>query len=215
MWGDLPFAQEPARLIGDPGMALFTIKEPRVADGLVGKLLVAMPGIGDSRFERAVIFLCAHTHEQAMGVMVNKPREELTLADVLDHLGIPIGSSLAAMRVLDGGPVGQDRGFVLHSHEFAVAEATQPVTGAVSLTTSREVLEAMNGPTAPQQFVLALGYSGWGAGQLEQELRGNAWLVVETDEDIVFGDDHTTKWERAIRKLGIDPAHLAGETGSA
>lgn len=186
-----------------------------MASGLVGKLLVAMPGIGDPRFERAVIFMCAHTTEQAMGLMINKPKDEMTVGDVLDHLGIAAEPRFGPMAVLDGGPVGQDRGFVLHSHDFAVADATQPLTSDVSLTTTRDVLEAMAGPTAPEHAVLALGFAGWGAGQLEEELRGNAWLVVETDGQIVFSGDHHAKWDRAIRKLGIDPAHLAGETGRA
>ena len=182
---------------------------------LAGKLLVAMPGIGDPRFERSVILMCAHDAQHAMGVIVNKPKDELTVGDVLEHLGIPLAGLAPLHMVLDGGPVRPERGFVVHSPEFAAGDATQAVGPGLSLTTSRDVLEAMAGPNAPQRYTLALGCSSWGAGQLEEELRGNAWLVVECDDAIVFDDDHDHKWERAIRRLGIDPAHLSGATGNA
>jgi putative transcriptional regulator len=184
---------------------------------LQGKLLVAMPGIGDPRFEKAVIVLCLHTEEQAFGLVVNKPHDEINLGAVLEHLGIEADAKLAPRQVLDGGPVRPDRGYVLHSEDFSLPQATQPVSPGVCLTATREVLETMSGEHAPSRFVLALGCSGWGAGQLESEMRRNAWLIVEPDPEdaIIFGDDHADKWSRAIKRLGFDPSQLAGETGRA
>lgn len=182
---------------------------------LAGKLLVAMPGIGDPRFDHAVIMMCEHTPEQAMGLIVNKPKQALTLGDVLDHLGIAPREELAPRVVMDGGPVRPDRGYVLHSTDFAAADATQEVAPGISLTATRDVLEAMANETAPQRFVLALGCSGWGAGQLEDELRKNAWLVVDATDAIVFDESHDNKWTRALEVLGLDPAQLSGNAGLA
>ncbi|MBX3511633.1 MAG: YqgE/AlgH family protein [Hyphomonadaceae bacterium] len=182
---------------------------------LAGKLLVAMPGIGDPRFDRSVILMCAHDSEHAMGVILNKPKDELTLSDVLEHLGISAEPDVAERGVLDGGPVRPERGFVLHSEDYSAPEATQDVAPGVRLTVTREVLEAVAGENAPARFVLALGCAGWGAGQLEDELKHNAWLVVDADDAIIFGDAHSGKWERAIKSLGFEPAQLTGDAGSA
>lgn len=186
-----------------------------MTDTLVGKLLVAMPGIGDPRFERSVIMMCTHTAEHSMGVIVNKPRDELTLGDVLGHLGIDTADTTAGLAVLDGGPVRPDRGFVLHSEDFEAGESTQEVAPGIRMTATRDVLEAVAGESAPARFVLALGCAGWGAGQIENELKQNAWLVVDADDQIVFGEAHDDKWGAAIRSLGFDPAQLTGEIGRA
>jgi putative transcriptional regulator len=187
-----------------------------MSDTLQGKLLVAMPGIGDPRFEGAVIVMCAHDTEHAMGVIINRPRDEITLSDVLDHLGLAADDGdLAGRLVLDGGPVRPDRGFVLHSSDFAAGEATQDVSPGLRLTATRDVLEALAGEKPPAHFVLALGCAGWGAGQLEDELKHNAWLVVDADNAIIFGDAHEDKWTAAIKSLGFDPAQLMGNAGSA
>lgn len=185
------------------------------SDTLAGKLLVAMPGIGDPRFSRSVIMMCSHDAEHAMGVVVNKPKQELTLSDVLGHLGLQAEGDVAQRAVLDGGPVRRERGFVLHSPDFAAKEGTQEVTPEIRLTATRDVLEAVAGDHAPQRFLLALGCSGWGAGQLESELRRNAWLVVDADDAIVFDDAHDKKWERAIKSLGFDPSQLSSAQGNA
>ncbi|MBX9747484.1 MAG: YqgE/AlgH family protein [Hyphomonadaceae bacterium] len=186
-----------------------------MSDTLQGKLLVAMPGIGDPRFEGAVIMMCAHDAEHAMGVIINKPKDEITLSDVLDHLGLEADDEEVAGRlVLDGGPVRQDRGFVLHSEDFEAGDATQDVAPGIRLTSTRDVLEAVAGEHAPQRFVLALGCAGWGAGQIEEELKHNAWLVVDADNAIVFGERHQDKWASAIRALGFDPSQIS-ETGRA
>ncbi|MDZ4693142.1 YqgE/AlgH family protein [Terricaulis sp.] len=184
-----------------------------MSDSLAGKLLVAMPSIGDPRFAHAVILMCFHDEDHAMGVMINRPKEELTLSDVMEHLGLKTDDEIAFRSVLDGGPVGQDRGYVLHSDDFTAGEATLDVAPGVRMTSTRDVLEAMAGETAPQQFVLALGHAGWGAGQLEDELKHNAWLVVDPDKAIIFDDGHDDKWKRAINALGFDLSQLSGGEG--
>jgi putative transcriptional regulator len=186
-----------------------------MSETLAGKLLVAMPGIGDPRFERSVIVMCSHDAEHAMGVIVNKPKEELTLGDVLGHLGISSGEETAAITVLDGGPVRPDRGYVLHSEDYNSGDSTQKVAPGIRLTSTRDVLEAVAGEDAPERFVLALGCAGWGAGQIENELKQNAWLVVDANDAIIFDAGHDDKWTRAIRTLGFDPAQLSGDMGRA
>jgi putative transcriptional regulator len=182
---------------------------------LTGKLLVAMPGMGDPRFEHSVIMMCAHTREHAMGLIVNKPQDSLTLGDVLDHLGIEAGERLAPRQVLNGGPVRPDRGYVLHSEDFRAEEGTQEVAPGIRLTATRDVLEALASTAPPERFVLALGCAGWGAGQLEDELRQNAWLVVDAEDSIIFGEAHPDKWTAAIAQLGLDPSQLMGNAGWA
>jgi putative transcriptional regulator len=186
-----------------------------MSDMLTGKLLVAMPGIGDPRFDRTVIMMCAHDAEHAMGVVINKPKDDLTLSEVLGHLGLEAGDDVSARAVLDGGPVRPDRGYVLHSEDFAAGEATQEVAPGVRLTATRDVLEAVAGDRAPASFVLALGCAGWSAGQLESELKHNAWLVVDFNDAIVFDETHDDKWERAIKSLGFDPSQLSETAGRA
>ncbi len=186
-----------------------------MSDTLAGKLLVAMPGIGDPRFDRTVIVMCAHDAEHAMGVVINRPKDEVTLSDVLEHLGLEPDGGAVERSVLDGGPVRPDRGYVIHSDDFAAGEATQDVAPGIRLTATRDVLEAVAGENAPHNFVLALGCAGWGAGQLEEELKHNAWLVVDFDNAIVFDEGHSDKWERAIKTLGFDPAQLMGDAGHA
>jgi putative transcriptional regulator len=137
------------------------------------------------------------------------------LSDVLDHLGISAAGDAAKRIVMDGGPVRPDRGYVLHSPDFATEGATMNVTEGIALTATRDVLEAVAGEHAPARFVLALGHSGWGAGQLEDELRKNAWLIVEPSDAIVFGESHDDKWQAAIKSLGIDPGQLMGDVGRA
>lgn len=186
-----------------------------MSDLLTGKLLVAMPGIGDPRFDKSVIMMCAHDAEHAMGVVINKPKDDLTLSEVLGHLGLKTDGEAAARIVLDGGPVRPDRGYVLHSEDFAAGDATQSVVPGVMLTATRDVLEAVAGDRAPAHFVLALGCAGWSAGQLESELKHNAWLVVDYNDAIVFDTALGDKWDRAIRTLGFDPSQLSEAGGNA
>jgi putative transcriptional regulator len=186
-----------------------------MTDTLTGKLLVAMPGIGDPRFEHSVIMMCSHDREHAMGVIVNKPKDEVSLSDVLGHLGLERATHVEDRVVMDGGPVKPERGFVLHSEDFAAGDATRNVAPGIRLTATRDVLEAMAKGAPPSSFVLALGCSSWGAGQLEGELRHNAWLIVNPDDAIVFDEEHASKWARAIRTLGFDPAQLTSASGNA
>ena len=182
---------------------------------LSGQLLIAMPGIGDPRFERSLILVCAHDKDHAMGIAVNRPVDGLTLPDLLQRLEIEVTAELDDDPVLMGGPVEIERGFVLHTDDYR-AEYSLGVEGGLALTTTREVLEAMASHNRhPRRALLALGYSGWGAGQLEHEIRHNVWLTVEADEALVFDDDYDTKWSRALAKLGIDPKFLSAEAGRA
>ena len=180
-----------------------------------GQLLIAMPGIGDPRFEHAVILICAHDEEHAMGVAVNRPLDGLTVPDILEKLGITATITVPQDLVLVGGPVEQERGFVLHTDDYH-SEHSLEIGGGVALSATREVLEAMAGAAeAPRRRVLALGYAGWGAGQLENEIKQNVWLTCDADETLIFGGDHERKWTRALAKLGVDPKRLSPVAGRA
>ena len=183
---------------------------------LTGRLLVAMPGIGDPRFERAVIFLCAHNAEHAMGLAVNRPVEGLSLASVLKRLKVKSTIALPEDLVLMGGPVERDRGFVLHTDDYESPASSVAVIPGVSLTATPEVLEAIAGHNRrPRRSLLALGYAGWDAGQLEQEIQGNTWLTCDADESLIFDDDHEHKWSRALAKIGVAAERLSSLAGRA
>ncbi|MDO1558051.1 YqgE/AlgH family protein [Brevundimonas sp. 2R-24] len=185
-------------------------------NSLAGRLLIAMPGIGDPRFEHAVILICAHGPDHAMGLRLNMPREGLALADVLDRMDMPAPDGAERTRVLDGGPVDTERGFVLHSDDIRINDASLTVVGGVELTATREILAALSDPAiAPRKAVLALGYAGWDKGQLESELRDNVWLVADADETLIFDQDLDRKWEKALKTLGVDPAFIAQTGGTA
>jgi putative transcriptional regulator len=180
-----------------------------------GQLLIAMPGISDPRFERAVILVCAHDHQHAMGIALNSPVEGLTVPDLLERLEIRSTIELPADLVLIGGPVERERGFVLHTRDYA-GEHSLAVNDEVALTATREVLEAMaSGIGAPSSSLLALGYAGWGAGQLEGEIKHNVWLTCDPDEALIFDHDYEGKWGRALAKIGVDPKFLSSEAGRA
>lgn len=185
------------------------------ADGsyLAGQLLIAMPTLIAPPFARTVIYLCAHNEQGAMGLVVNKPLSTIDFPTLLDQLGIPHGDLLGSTRVQFGGPVESGRGFVLHSTDYR-AEKTV-VVGEVAVTSTLEVLQAIAGGTGPSRHLLALGYAGWSAGQLDAEIQANGWLTVPCDSDILFSEDLSVKWERAIAKLGVDPMMLSGEAGHA
>ncbi len=182
---------------------------------LTGQMLIAMPGIGDPRFDRSLILICAHDADHAMGLAVNRPVGDLSIARLLAGLEIEASPRLDDTPVLLGGPVEMERGFVLHTCDFQ-GEHSLNIPGDLTLTTTREVLEALNEPDLhPRRAILTLGYAGWGAGQLEREIRQNVWLTVEADEALVFDADHHTKWARALGKLGVDPQFLTHEGGRA
>ncbi|WP_287156583.1 YqgE/AlgH family protein [Euryhalocaulis sp.] len=182
---------------------------------LIGQMLIATPAIGDERFERSVIVVCAHSDDHAMGIVVNKPMGEIRLGDLLDQLGIESTIELPDRQVLAGGPVDKERGFVLHSDDYHSDDSTVGIRDGLGLTATKEVLEAIASETAPQQSTLALGYAGWWPGQLEEELRASAWLTCEASEALVFGEDLETKWESALRSIGVNPAMLSSMTGMA
>lgn len=182
---------------------------------LTGKVLIAMPGIGDDRFNQAVILICAHAEDFAMGLILNKPMTGVTLPDLLDQLDVPMSLIVPEIDVLDGGPVGRDRGFVLHSQDFHCEQATMKVGSDMCLTATRDALHAIASDNPPEQAVLALGYAGWGPGQIELELSENAWLVCDADDHLVYEQDHTNKWVYALDQLGISPAFLQTQAGHA
>lgn len=183
---------------------------------LTGRLLVAMPGIDDQRFERAVVLICAHDDEHAMGLTVNRPVEGLTVGKLMARLKVKTPAKPLDDLVLVGGPVEQERGFVLHTDDYASEPSSVPVAEGVVLTSTREVLEAMSaGDGPPRKAVMALGYAGWDGGQLEREIRANIWLTCEADENLLFGDDHEHKWSRALAKLGVAAERLSAQTGMA
>ena len=182
---------------------------------LQGQMLIAMPGIGDPRFERSLILLCAHDTQHAMGIAVNRPVDGLTVPELMARLEIETTGPMDDDAVLIGGPVEVERGFVLHTADYH-AEHSLDVDGGLAVTTTREVLEAMGRHDGrPRRALLALGYAGWGAGQLEREIRENVWLTCEADEALIFDDDYETKWTRALAKLRIDPKFLSAEGGRA
>jgi putative transcriptional regulator len=189
---------------------------------LAGQLLVAMPGMPDPRFAETVICLCAHGPEGAMGLVLNKPIEDLSFDDLVKQLDLAPTPPARRIRLLAGGPVEGSRGFVLHSAEWET-DGTLPVADWLSMTASIEVLKEVAGGRGPKQAVLALGYAGWGPGQLEQELQRNAWLTVPADEALLFGEAdgkpgrHATHkaWRAALARLNIDPLLLSRAAGRA
>ena len=181
---------------------------------LVGSLLVAMPAMQDPRFHRTVVYLCAHSDEGAMGLIVNKPADSLALKDLFERLGIEPPAGAASQPVRFGGPVETGRGFVLHSDDYRSEEATLEVEDGIAMTATLDILHAMAAGEGPERAFVALGYAGWAPGQIEAELQANAWLTCPADADLVFGSDNAPKWAAAMRKIGVDPS-LLGVGGSA
>lgn len=183
---------------------------------LSGQILIAMPGMADPRFEKSVVLICAHSAEGAMGLIVNKPLEELSFSGLLEHLKIPLGPKGRDIRVHFGGPVERGRGFVLHSADWErEGEGTMRVPGGLEMTATINILEALASGRGPGKALLALGYSGWGPGQLEAEIARNDWLTCEAPEGLVFGADDRVKWSAALRGMGIDPLTLSAAAGRA
>ena len=204
-------------------MSLDKIRSSRKRRGyLEGQVLVAMPGMVDQRFARSVIYLCAHSREGAMGIVVNQRAKRIKFSDLLVQLEvinqqdvIQLPQRAGGMQVLKGGPVETQRGFVLHSSDYHVADTTMPIDKTVSLTATVDILRAIAQGAGPYQAVLALGYAGWSPGQLEKEIQQNGWLSCEADADLVFGADLDAKYGRVMRKIGIDPAMLVNDAGHA
>lgn len=183
--------------------------------GLAAHLLIATPAMEDPRFARAVIYLCAHTPEGAMGLIVNKPAPEVDFSDLLEQLGLEHGPGADAIRVRFGGPVELGRGFVLHSTDYPGTGATMQIDDDTAMTATTEILVSIARGTGPERALFALGYAGWGPGQLDAEIAQNAWLVARADRDIVFDTGDDSKWSRALALLGIDPLLLSPIQGRA
>jgi len=183
---------------------------------LTGRMLIAMPGIEDPRFERAVLMICAHDDQHAMALTVNRPVEGLTVPGLLMRLGVKQTIELPADFVLLGGPVSPERGFVLHTNDYICEQSSQAVGDGIALTTTLPVLEALASHNRrPRRSILTLGYAGWGAGQLESEIREGVWLTCDADDELLFGDDHEHKWSMALAKMGVGAEVLSPQTGRA
>jgi putative transcriptional regulator len=187
---------------------------PASGEFLTGQLLIAMPAMADPRFAQSVIYLCAHTPEGAMGLVLNKPLKRPSFEDLLRQLDVEPLPPARRIRLCAGGPVDNARGFVLHTTDWT-GEGSLRVDDGLALTASLDVLKAIAEGGGPREGILALGYAGWGPGQLDHEIQQNAWLSVNADETIVFDGDHDTKWRRALGKLNIDPLLLSGAAGHA
>ncbi len=181
---------------------------------LTGKLLIATPSMHDKRFARSVIYLCAHNQDGAMGLVINQEMDDTDFSDLAEQLDIQISDKTDHIRVHFGGPVDSGRGFVLHSPEYE-RDGTLTVDERISLTATIDVLRSIAAGYGPRKCLFALGYAGWGAGQLDREIAGNAWMIVDADESLVFDSGLEGKWELAMAKIGIVAGHLSTEMGHA
>ena len=182
---------------------------------LEGKLLIAMPGMPDPRFEKSVIFMCAHSSKGAMGLIINKPIDGLSFRELMEKFNIDVTTDGPDTPILFGGPVNVGRGFVLHSADYGSKDATLPVTSEISLTATTDILEAISKGCGPSKSMLALGYAGWGTGQIESEILANGWIHCDADPKLIFDTDYEAKWETAINKLGAAISGLSADAGRA
>ena len=201
-----------------------TKRKPRVSGPsyLSGQLLVAMPTMSDRRFRRSVIYMCSHSDEGAMGLIVNQRSPDVSLSDLLSQLGLAEDGAdqsgpeeFLEQGVLNGGPVSTERGFVLHTNDYFAEEATLAIGDGICLTATIEILKAMAAGQGPRRSVLALGYAGWAPGQLEAEIGANGWLHCPADRELVFDTDLELKYVRALSKIGVELSHLISEAGHA
>ena len=188
--------------------------QPSPNSFLTGQLLIAMPAMADERFAQSVIYLCAHTPEGAMGLVLNRPVARPTFEELLKQLKVDPVPPAREIRMYAGGPVDSGRGFVLHTADWT-GDGSLMVDDGVALTASLDVLKVIAEGSGPRECLLALGYAGWGPGQLDRELQENAWLPVPADEALVFGGGHDTQWRRALAKMKIDPLLLSPSAGHA
>jgi putative transcriptional regulator len=189
---------------------------------LDGQMLIAMPAMMDERFARSLIYICAHSSEGAMGIVVNHPAPNINFSDLLVKLNvipaadvIQLPTRAGGVKVMRGGPVETERGFVLHSADFFIENSTLPIDDGVCLTATIDILKAIARGEGPASAILALGYAGWAPGQLETEIQGNGWLHCAADPELIFGPDTGGKYEKALRKIGIDLGMLSSEAGHA
>ncbi len=182
---------------------------------LTGKTLIAMPGMGDPRFDGAVVFLCAHGPGRTMGLIVNKPLPDLRLADLLRQVNVPPGLDAPDLPVHFGGPVEPGRGFVLHSLDYRSPRNTLVVQGRFGMTATLDILKALAQGAGPQRCLMTLGYAGWGAGQLDAEIAKNGWLTADVPEDVIYAADDAGKWQAALKVLGVSALSLSSSAGHA
>ena len=189
---------------------------------LDGQLLIAMPAMGDARFSRSVIYLCAHSSEGAMGIVINQRAPNISFTELLEQLDIvpsedriALPAGLSAMKVHLGGPVETGRGFVLHSADYFKADSTLPINESVCLTATVDILRDIAKGSGPNKALLALGYAGWAPGQLDDEIQANGWLNCPADPELVFDPAIDRKYHRALNRLGIDPIRLVNDSGHA
>jgi putative transcriptional regulator len=189
---------------------------------LDGQMLIAMPAMLDERFARSLIYVCAHSSEGAMGIVVNHPAPNINFSDLLVKLDvipaadvIQLPSRAGIVKVMRGGPVETERGFVLHSGDFFIENSTLPIDDGICLTATIDILKAIARGDGPASAILALGYAGWAPGQLESEIQGNGWLHCAADSDLIFGADVGGKYDKALKKIGIDLGMLSSEAGHA
>lgn len=182
---------------------------------LAGKLLIAMPDMSDPRFAKSVVYMCAHSDEGGMGLIINRPKPEIGFAALLEQLEIPLSDNVRAPDIHYGGPVEQQRGFVLHSADYACEDDTLVVDPRFRMTATLKALEDIAQGAGPAIALLALGYAGWGPGQLEYEIGKNGWLTCEPTEKLVFGTPNDAKWSEALKLMGIDPLLLSATAGHA
>jgi len=189
---------------------------------LDGQMLIAMPSMGDDRFARSVIYVCAHSTEGAMGIIVNQPAAHISFPDLLVQLDVIPAADLiqlprraGGVKVLKGGPVDTQRGFVLHSSDFFIENSTLPIDEGVCLTATLDILKAIARGDGPRSAILALGYAGWAPGQLENEIQHNGWLHCSADPELIVGQDTSGKYQKALKKIGIDLGMLSSEAGHA
>jgi putative transcriptional regulator len=208
---------------------LSVMKTPRSTSGkgrrrgyLDGQMLIAMPAMLDERFSRSLIYICAHSSEGAMGIVVNHPAPNINFSDLLVKLNvippadvIQLPTRAGVVKVMRGGPVETERGFVLHSADFFIENSTLPIDDGICLTATIDILKAIARGEGPASAILALGYAGWAPGQLETEIQGNGWLHCTADPELIFGPDIGGKYQQALRKIGIDLGMLSSEAGHA
>ncbi len=181
---------------------------------LTGQLLVAMPQMEDQRFARSVVYICAHSDDGAMGLILNKLAEAINFSDLLEQLNLPVAKVSDKTRVHFGGPVETGRGFVLHSDDFT-QEASLLIENGIALTATVDILSAISRGNGPRNYLLALGYAGWAPGQLDSEIQANGWLIAPADTDILFGSKIENKWNTALNTIGIDVTMLSSHAGHA
>ncbi len=185
------------------------------ATNLTGRLLIAMPGMGDPRFALSVVFMCDHSDEGAMGLIINKPSKDVDMPSLLSQLSIEMPADLSGRQVYFGGPVEMGRGFVLHSPDYSSVVTTMEVRDDLHMTATLDILEDLGRGAGPSKWLMALGYAGWGPGQLEGEIAENGWLVCDTSPRLVFDLPNGNKWEAALETLGVSARALSSEGGRA